>query len=271
MSKEKKEHFINGIKVNEETAQAILNKSTYFPSDAENFELYNDFVNQQRNAFKAIMIYFNKILNNLKKEGKISDFTEFRARIKGPASALKNDEINNVKLRTNDNELDSKSLDDVFGMEFIGATEKEVDFILATISKKTIVARKKDHNKKNGYKAKHRVLSLDKETMEEISKEFNIDSNDFPLFEAQFKTIAVAIEANTGTAKHIDYKDIIPKEIQKKYDRNEYIVGYNVPQMWLSRNGEMILLSSDETLKKIYPFLNITKKKNQNIDEPENS
>lgn len=46
MSKEKKEHFINGIKVDEETAQKILNKSTYFPSDAENFELYNDFVNQ---------------------------------------------------------------------------------------------------------------------------------------------------------------------------------------------------------------------------------
>ncbi len=270
MNKEKKEHFINGIKVNEETAKAILDKSTYFPSDAENFELYNNFVNQQRNAFKVVMNYFNSILFDLKSKGKISGFTEFRARIKGPTSAMANDEINNVKLRTGNDESDSKALDDIFGMEFIGATEKEVDFILATISKKTIVARKKDHNKSNGYKAKHRVFSLNKETMDELSEKFNIDPNDFPLFEAQFKTIAVSIEANTGSAEHIGYKHLIPKEIQKNYNQGKYMVGVNVPQMWVSNGPEMRLLSSDETLQKMYPFLDLTQKAQHNKYSNEN-
>ncbi len=277
MSKEKKEHFINGIKVNEETAQAILNKSTYFPSDAENFELYNDFLNQQKAAFKATMNYFNRLLNTLRKQGKISGFMEFRTRIKSPESALRNDEINNIKLRTNDNEIKSKPVDDVFGMEFIGGTDKEVEFIVSIISKKTILARKNDKEKENGYKAKHRVFSLNKETMDEISKEFNIDPNNFPLFEAHFLTIAVALEANTGTAKHIDYKGLNPKEIQKKYNNNEFRVGYDVPQMWIGNGDKMVLLSSDETLQKMYPFLDLTQKgkekhnKDSDESEPENS
>ena len=146
-------------------------------------------------------------------------------------------------------------------MEFIGATEKEVDFILSQISDKTIVTRKKNHDKSNGYKAKHRVFALNKETSKEIADKFNVDENLFPLFECQFKTIAVAIEANTGTAAHINYKGIDPKAIQKKFNNNEFIINYNIPQMWVSKDNQMVKLSSDETLKKLYPFLDITKKK----------
>ena len=252
---EKKEHFINGIKVSPSVAEEILNKQEYVVNDSEHFELYENFVYSQRDAFKALMYYFNDMLSNLKEKGEISEFTEFRARIKAPESALHNDP--------------KKALDDIFAMEFIGATEKEVDFILKKVTEKSIVTREKNHDKPNGYKAKHRVFNIKPEVSQEISEKFNVDKNTFPLFECQFKTIAVAIEANTGTAAHINYKGIDPKAIQKKYDRNEFILGYNIPQMWVSRGNQMVKLSSDETLKKLYPFLDLTKKKelNDNIHD----
>lgn len=247
-SSEKRKNFMNGIEVSDEVAKNLLAKQQYIINDAAYLELYNDYVAQQKEAFKAIMYYFNDMLSELKEEGKISDFTEFRARIKAPKSALFNDS--------------TKLLDDVFAMEFIGATKKEVNFLLSTISNLAITTRKKDHNKTNGYKAKHRVFSINEETAKEIAEKFNIqDTTFFPVIECQFKTIAVAIEANTGTAAHINYKNIDPKVIQRKYDKGEFILGYDIPQMWVSKDGEMKKLSSDETLKKVYPFLNISKKK----------
>lgn len=242
----KRQAFVNGIQVSEDEANIIRNKQEHIINDSKKLELYQDFVSMQKDAFKSIMYYFNDMLTELKQKGKISDFVEFRARIKAPESALTNDE--------------KKTLDDVFAMEFIGATEKEVDFLLSEVNKKTITTRKKNHDKPNGYKAKHRVFGLNSQTESEISEKFGVDSNSFPLFECQFKTIAVAIEANTGTAKHINYKNIDPKLIQKKYNNNEFRIGYNIPQMWVSKNSQMIKLSSDETLKKLYPFLDLTKK-----------
>lgn len=247
-SSEKRKNFIDGIEVSDEVAKNLLAKQQYIINDSAYLELYDDYISHQKEPFKAIMYYFNDMLTELKEEGKISDFTEFRARIKAPQSALFNDS--------------KKALDDVFAMEFLGATEKEVDFLLSTISKKAITTRKKDHNKPNGYKAKHRVFSINEETMKEIAEKFDIkDTTFFPVIECQFKTIAVAIEANTGTAAHIDYKNIDPKAIQKKYDKGEFRLGYDIPQMWVSKDNKMVKLSSDETLKKLYPFLNISKKK----------
>lgn len=261
-SSEKRDDLIQGLKVSDEVTRNMLIKSMYIINDSKKLEIYDDFVSYHKKAFKAIMYYFNDILTELKIQGKISDFTEFRARIKSPESALKNDELNNIKLINKDDKSKGKVLDDVFAMEFIGATEKEVNFLLSTIGKRAIITRETDHDKPNGYKAKHRVFSINEETRKEIAEKFGIeDTMYFPIIECQFKTIAVAIEANTGTAAHIDYKNIDPKVIQRKYDKGEFKLGYDIPQMWVSKDGEMIKLSSDETLKKLYPFLNVSKKK----------
>lgn len=246
MAKDKREHFIEALIVPEEIAKEIRN-STYHVNDSKGLELYNDFVSQQKEPFKAIMHYFNDLLTELKQSGKISDFVEFRARIKAPISALHNDP--------------RKALDDVFAMEFIGATQQEVNFLLSTISQKSITKRKKSHDKPNGYKAEHRLFCLNEETAEEVANKFNVDKDYFPAFECQFKTIEVAIKANTGTAAHINYKGLDPKVIQKKYDKNEFVLGYNIPQMWVSRDAHMVKLSSDETLRKLYPFLDMSKSK----------
>lgn len=278
MSEAKRKHFINGIQVDEEVVQSILNKPTYFPNKTENLELYNDFVQLQKEPFKAIMYYFNDMITELKNKGKISSYMEFRVRIKSTASAFKNDEQNNVILRNDpdeinnfklrngidkDAELKNKVLDDVFGMEFIGGNEDEVNFILSIISKKTVVARKRDHKKDNGYKAKHRVFALNDETAQEIAEKFNINPLYFPLFEAQFKTIEIE-----SKAPHESYKkDYNPKDIQKKYDNDEFKIGYDIPQMWVSKDGQMKLLSPDEAAKKLYPFLDITKKIEQDRNQ----
>lgn len=258
----KRKNFINGLEVSDEVAKNLLEKPLYLASASNNLKLYEEFIAHQKEPFKAIMYYFNDMLTELKEKGKISDFTEFRARIKAPKSALYNDELNNIKLINTEKNTESKVLDDIFAMEFIGATEKEVNFLLSTISKKAITTRKKDHDKPNGYKAKHRVFSINEETRKEIAKKFNIDdSTFFPVIECQFKTIAVAIEANTGTAAHINYKNIDPKAIQRKYNKGEFKLDYDIPQMWVSKDAEMVKLSPDETLKKLYPFLDISKKK----------
>lgn len=243
--------FKDGIKLSQSEIELFNKKTEYIVNNSEKLELYQDYVSQQKDAFKAIMHYFNDMLNELKEKGKISDMFEFRARIKSPESALANDSI--------------KALNDIFGMEFLGATEKEVEFALKEFNKKAHNTRApKRHNKANGYVAEHRSFELNKDVSEEIAKKFNVNANYFPLFECQFKTISVAIEAHKGTAAHSDYKGDKPKEIQKMYDNGRFMIGYNIPQMWVSKNNQMVKLSSDETLKKIYPFLDMSKKKNEN-------
>lgn len=248
---ENKKSFKDGIKLSPAEIEMFRKKEEYIVNNAEKYEIYQDYVAQQKEPFKAVMHYFNDMLNELKEKGKISDMFEFRARIKSPESAFANDSI--------------KALNDIFGMEFLGATEKEVEFALKEFSKRAHNTRDpKKHNKSNGYVAEHRSFELNKDVAEEIAQKFNINPTYLPLFECQFKTISVAIEAHKGTAAHMDYKGDNPREIQKMYDDGRFIIGHNIPQMWVSKNNQMVKLSSDETLKKLYPFLDMTKKKNEN-------
>lgn len=248
---DEKKAFKEGLKLSPTEREAFLKKEEEIINDSEKYELYMDYVSQQKESFKAIMHYFNDMLNEYKEKGKISDLFEFRARIKSPESAIANDEI--------------KALNDVFGLEFLGATDDEVEFILREFSKKAHDTRQtpKNHNKSNGYKAMHRSFELNEETAKEISEKFGVKAKYFPLFECQFKTIAVALEASKGKAAHSDYKMENPKEIQKQYNSGKFIMGYNIPQMWVSKNNQMVKLSSEETLKKLYPFLDMTKKKEE--------
>ena len=247
---DERKSFKDGLKLSPAEEAIFHKKEEYIVNNSEKYEIYQDYVSQQKEAFKAVMHYFNDMLNDLKNKGKISDMFEFRARIKSPESSLANDEV--------------KALNDIFGMEFLGATENEVDFVLKEFAKKAKTTRApKKHNKSNGYVAEHRSFSLNKEASQEVAKKFNIDPTYLPLFECQFKPIAVAIHAHRGTANHAEYKGTNPKEIQRMYNDGRFIIGYNIPQMWISRNNEMVKLSSDETLKKLYPFIDTTKKKEE--------
>lgn len=221
------------------------------PNEMQALYEYNEYVVQQQNQFEKIMEFVNSFVNNLIEEGEISEHTEIRARIKAAKSALHNDPV--------------KALDDVFGMEIITATEYELEKIMENLQVLMNIYKAKDHDKPNGYKAKHRIMSV---KQSQLSK-MNIEPEHFelvPMVEFQFKTLATELACLQGNAEHSLYKGEKKEDVQKKYDNNEYEI-FDVPTMWVSRNGKMEMLTLDETLKKMYPFLKIIKRKEKNVEE----
>ena len=219
-------------------------KKLYEVSESQKFDLYNNYVYSQREGFERIINIINDMVNELKENGEISDFFEIRARIKAPKSAIRND--------------DQKALDDVFGMEIISATEDELEKIIDEIFKFMTPIKEKNHNKPNGYKAFHKLLNFkfhDSEKFKNIT---------IPLIEIQFKTMEVAVKSSGGTADHTLYKGHNKEEIQAKYDNGEFNIYTNIPRMWVSRNGKLVMLSPEETLKKMYPFLKVKDAKEKN-------
>ena len=210
---------------------------------------YYKYVSDQRESFIRIMLFINDIINELKHNGKISEYTEFRARIKSLKSAMGNDE--------------SKTLDDVFGMEIITAIEEEIEIIKQEIEKNMNINenRSKKLNKPNGYKAGHRMVTLKKEKTSLLGLE-NEEYERIPQIEIQYKTIEVAIRAAEGTASHTAYKGESMEEIQNKYDNNKFDI-FELPDMWISDKERMRSLNKNEILKKMYPFLKINKERGE--------
>lgn len=225
--------------------EKVEQKNVSVVNDNLKLMLYNEFVEEQRKGFIAVMNFVNDKINNLIDEGRVSEFVQIRARIKAIASALRNDP--------------SKALDDVFGMEIITATEEEYDTIIRHLIPYMYKTKSKNHDKPNGYKAKHKYWTLKKEKMEYLNGEFNYERN-IPMIEFQFKTSEVQVKANIGSANHEDYKGEKKEDIQKKYDEGGFGI-FNTPYMWVSNDRKMVLLSKEETLKKIYPFLNTKSKR----------
>ena len=205
----------------------------------------------RENGFIAVMNFVTNKLNELIAKGKISDLIQIRARIKSAESAIKNDS--------------GKALDDAFGMEIITATEKEITVILQSLTPYMSKTKCKNHNKPNGYKAKHKYWTFKEDKMNYLGGNINHEEN-IPMIEFQLKTSQVYIRCNFGgSADHTTYKGETTKDIQEKYDNGKFNV-FNTPTMWVSENdgngiNKMRLLSSEEALKKIYPFLNINSKR----------
>lgn len=202
--------------------------------------IYNEYVEEQRKGFIAVMNFVNSKINNLIDEGRVSEFIQIRARIKSVASTLLNDS--------------NKALDDIFGIEIITATEEEYDTIIRNLIPYMHKTKSKNHDKPNGYKAKHKYWTFKKDKMEYLEGDFEYERN-IPMVEFQFKTSEVQVKANIGSANHEDYKGEKREYIQKKYDEGGFGI-FNTPFMWASEDRKMRLLSKEETLKKIYPFLN---------------
>ena len=213
---------------------------------------YNKYVMQQVGEFVKIMEFVNNVVNDLIDEREITEFSEVRARVKSQKSVLKNDPI--------------KAVDDVFGIEVITATEPEYEKIIKELKRYMSIQKEKNHDKKNGYKAKHLTMTLKKEYLEDIkiSKE---NYEQVPMIEYQFKTIEVLIKSLTGEAAHTMYKGEELEEVQKKYDSGMYEDGENgifeLPIMWRSKQRKMEILNTEEVLKAMYPYLKI---KTKNIE-----
>ena len=119
----------------------------------------------------------------------------------------------------------------------------------------------------NNYLTKQEILNLNKSLLaleKSYKKSIKGQPSEYiPIIECQFKTIQVAIEANIGSASHGDYKGVNMTEIQKEYNSPNGIPLSRIPIMFYSElkrnaNGEVVepkQLSSDETLRKLYPSL----------------
>ena len=114
------------------------------PNDTERADIYQKYVNMQKDHFLAFINYVNNILAVLKYSGSIvSGYTRFSARIKSTESALNNDK------------KEGKALNDVFGLEIDFATEEEKAFVLELLRDSLTETKSKVHNKDNGYVASH--------------------------------------------------------------------------------------------------------------------
>ena len=134
---------------------------------------YSKYVMQQEEQFRKIMEFVNTLINNMKENADISEYVELRARIKAARSALANDA--------------HKTLDDAFGMEIVTTTEEEIDIILEELERWMKSTKVRNHDKPNGYKAKHRVMDFDDDKLERIGIQLQ-DAPFVPLIEYQLKT-----------------------------------------------------------------------------------
>lgn len=212
-------------------------------------ETYEKFIDIQQKQFIIFINYLNRYINELREQGIISPFLKFYARIKTTNSALEN--------------CERKALDDVFGIEFICSTEREIEVLQQMLEKIIKVHKIKLHDKENGYKAVHHSCSIKDETIEQLEKGiWKREYSGFPVVEMQYKTIQVYWEAVSGRASHEKYKDTKIPQLQELYDKGKLKEGEDIPHMWISNadKDNVRSLSTKEILRKMYPSLQLEKK-----------
>jgi len=241
---------------------------------AELFELYNDYIYQQKKGFLDLINYINQKIYELKIQGKMSEYVKMKARIKSIKSAVVNHKKERaafekrISMKLGDSDIDSNSikgkiLDDVFGIEIVCATEEEIEIIKEEIEN-FMTKRKptKKHDKPNGYKAQHDSYYLKEEIYSENGTVISPDET--PLIECQYKTIKVVVKSQFGgEASHVTYKGEDPELIQEQYNNGKFEIGNNLPLMYESsvdQHGKPIIrrLTLEETIKREYPFIDMT-------------
>ena len=210
------------------------------------FELYSKYIESQKKLFMLNVQIIIENIKRLQNNGKISEYAEVNARIKSFQSSYKN--------------TSKKALDDIFGIEILTATEMETDKILDNLKKIYAMSKYREHDKENGYKAKHFSGAINNKIMDSL-KINESEKENCPVVEIQAKTIQVAINGLVGEALHSDYKKVNKEEIQDKYNKDK-IDERDLPEMWSWKSVEdkCKKLDKEEVLHKLYPFLSKVEK-----------
>ena len=278
-------------------------------NDTENYDLFEEFVNEQKPSFVAALEKVNEIIERLKLEGKISEYAKWSARIKHFENALKNVSINQ------ENPERGNALDDVFGVRIIGASEAELTIIQTELEKEFSTTKKKKDSLNTLYNIQ-RISEVSQLTYKELSKKarsgnnysvlteifksvegamikamgvvedvyekeerkktsrdrgynarhryyYSNEAEYSPLIEFQYWTVELDYQCTYGALSYSNYKEISKEEIQEMYEQGRFRLGNNISTIYESKNGRVYKLSSEEALKKTYPFLNMNKAKKQ--------
>lgn len=212
------------------------------PNEMEKYSLYSDYTTDQKKGFVELIKLIDECITMLQQEGELSDYVKINARIKSAESALANDT------------RESKVLDDVFGVEILAGNENALRKILNKLEMYMTSKRENIHDKPNGYKAIHRVMNLKEKTFLNMKSKSSISYDNIPMIEVQFKTFEVKENAVSGSANHLHYKGQTKEEIQRIFDNNGFNE-HNLPIMFTIENHKIRILSKQETIRDLYPFL----------------
>lgn len=216
------------------------------PNEMEKYSLYSDYTTNQKRGFIEIIKLIDRCVLEMQNDGELTEYIKINARIKSAESALKNDDT------------DNKALDDVFGIEILAGNKEALKKIIDKLEQYLDVIKERKHNKDNGYEAVHRTLNLKRDMWEKLGTR-SIPYTEIPIVEFQFKTFEVKENSVSGPANHWEYKGETKEEIQQKYDRKEFNE-HNLPIMYTVENHRIRILSKQETLRELYPFLKLRDK-----------
>lgn len=217
------------------------------PNEMERYSLYSDYIANQKRGFIEIIRIVDRLITELQDNGELTGYVKINARIKSTESALKNDDI------------EDKALNDAFGMEIIAGTESALKKIMDKLEQCIRVRKENPISKDNGYVAMHKMIDLEKETYARLATG-NVSYEEIPLVEIQFKTFEVKENATSGPANHWEYKGETREQIQAMYDRNGFNE-HNLPIMYTVENHKIRILSKQETIRELYPFLKLSREK----------
>lgn len=224
------------------------------------YELYNSLVEGKVNDFISVKQYLAQTLEKLLEEGKIGRGVLISSRIKSPASV-----VENWKLK--------KDLNDIFGITLLTTTQKEMDEIRAALREKEKfnISSRKHKNEKRGYEAIHFLFHAGEEEHKTLV-ECHMQTHE--AYKNVYTHIFYKVRRKINRDLSKQEEKAIAEKIQQMYETGE-LLGYplsggkksRVPQMWLTsfnQNGKMEEqeLNEELILTIMYPFLNISKKKN---------
>lgn len=224
------------------------------------YEIYNSLVEGKVNDFISVKQYLAQTLERLFEQEKIGNGVVLVSRIKSPASA-----VENWKQKQN--------LNDIFGITLLTTTQREMDEIREALreEEKFNISSKKHKNEIRGYEAIHFLFNAGEEEHKTLV-ECHMQTHE--AYKNVYTHIFYKVRRKIGRDLSQQEENAISAKIQQMYEAGE-LLGHELsggkksrlPKMWVTgfnSRGKMEEQELDEKmiLTIMYPFLNISKKKN---------
>ncbi len=207
---------------------------------------YNLMIEQKRRGFEVTLKIVSSAIQRMKEEAIISDDVAISARLKSFKSAY-------------ENSIKGKKVDDCFGIRIVARNEQELEKIEETIQEILNIVKSKNHktNHSTGYNALHQMAIL----KENFALANNMEHEQFPIVELQYWTKEIEKDCVHGELAYSRYKKKDMEKIRKTYKESPSDLYPLLPVFYEVKGDKIRTLSSEETLRKMYPDLELNIKK----------